>query len=169
MNEGKRGGGQLQLMGTHLLDLLKFWLSDLNFSKINIAKSIAVPERIDEKGKLRKVTSEDGFVISGKINNSLITISNTSYGHNFKGLNFQICGTKGALIYSQNQGLLYSKGIENCEEIKFKESLPDTSGNVFATGTRYFYKEYLKARKNNDFSGFANLKDSYEVQLTILR
>lgn len=144
MNQKERGGGQLQLMGTHLLDLINYWLNFPKTSNVSIKTTIAVPERCDVDGKAHPVTAEDAFTLNARVGNTLVSVSNGTRGFGYKGLSFEIHGTRGFLIFNEEKGLRFSHKLGKMEPVTCNLTKTDLDEGVFKVGMKYFYKEFIK-------------------------
>lgn len=171
MNQKERGGGQLQLMGTHLLDLVNYWLDFPNVSETNIKTAVSVPQRAGSDGKLHKVTAEDTFTLNLRLGNTLTCVSNGTMGFGYKGLTFKIHGTKGFLIFDEERGLRASFGFGKIEPVTSDSLEVDLKDGIFKVGMKYFYAELLKWLTAGQSAGvdsrFCTLEQAKAIQSII--
>lgn len=171
MNQKERGGGQLQLMGTHLLDLVNYWLDFPKATDISIKTAISVPERRDPDGKLHKVTAEDTFTLSLRLGNSLVSASNGTMGFGYKGLTFKIHGTKGFLIFDEETGLRASFEFGKMGPVTTQSLEVDLKEGIFRIGLEHFWEELIKlltgGQSRNVDPGFCTLTQAKLVQKII--
>jgi predicted dehydrogenase len=117
MNQKERGGGQLGLMGTHLIDLAGWWLNfPENTEDISVKKAIAIKERFDKDGTKQIVTAEDTFALNLKWGGTIVSATNGTRGFGYKGLSFEIHCTAGFLIYDEISGLRLSNTFGKIEK-----------------------------------------------------
>lgn len=167
MNDKKSGGGQLQLMGTHLLDLVNHWLDFPKSEDISIKTSISIPKRPGRDGKSHKVTAEDTFTLNGRLGNTLICVSNGTLGFGYKGLSFKIYGTRGFLIFDEERGLRASSEFGKMEQV-FAQSPINLKEGVFKTGLMLFWAELINRIASNQIETndprFCTLEQAKMVQ-----
>jgi predicted dehydrogenase len=167
MNDKKSGGGQLQLMGTHLLDLANHWLGFPKAEGISIKTTISVPKRPGPDGRQRKVTAEDTFTLNGSLGNTLICLSNGTLGFGYKGLSFKIHGAKGFLIFDEERGLRGCFGFGKMEQVVTQSPINLKEG-VFKTGLELFWSELINRITGNQIetsdSRFCTLDQARTVQ-----
>ncbi|MEI7579268.1 MAG: Gfo/Idh/MocA family oxidoreductase [bacterium] len=169
MNQLQHGGGQLQLMGSHLIDLTRFWLENTNWEDVSLKANIVVNEVKDHSGIMQKVTAEDQFVIAARSGNTLISLVNGTRGFAYKGFTIEVQGTKAAVFYNQETGFRFTNNGDSFEALTFTDQFPaqNTENNFFRTGMKYFWAEYLNALKTKDFSKFSSVNDGVEIQKII--
>jgi len=144
MNQKERGGGQLQLMGTHLLDLINYWLNFPKTSDVSIKTTIAIPQRNGADGKAYQVTAEDTFTLNARVGSALISVSNGTRGFGYKGLSFEVHGSQGFLIFDEERGLRFGHEFGKMEPITRDLTETELKEGVFKVGMKYFYKEFAK-------------------------
>ncbi len=102
------GGGTLVDMGSHVLDLIYYFLGE--YERLSMESLILYPERTDENGNIVKIESEDHILLQGKMKNGAlgtIEVSKIITGSN-DDLGLELYGTEGALRFnSMNPNYVY--------------------------------------------------------------
>ena len=95
-SDAARGGGALGAIGSHLIDLNRYLVGEISEVCCNLATSI--PQRPDEEGKPRAVTSDDSFAMFMKFGPSSIALGSSSLMHvttvgSYTWLSFEVVGS----------------------------------------------------------------------------
>lgn len=94
------GGGVLFDLGSHILDLMYFFLGE--YEKINATTTVIYPERPDKNGNMVTITADDAAYMTVKMKNGAlgtIEASKIATGSNDE-IRFEIHGDKGAVAYN---------------------------------------------------------------------
>ncbi|MFW6139532.1 MAG: Gfo/Idh/MocA family protein [Spirochaetota bacterium] len=104
----RSGGGVLYDMGSHVLDLVYYYLGE--YEKMSMQSCILYPERPDEKGEMVKVEADDHALVNARMKNSAFGTIETSKiiaGSN-DDLDLELYGTEGAVKFSlMNPNFVY--------------------------------------------------------------
>lgn len=90
------GGGILGAIGSHVLDLLDFWLGPV--AAVGARLTTSIPELPDGDGVLRPVESDDGADLWLTFASGVTgTVSLTTMADRYRGFHWEIHGTEGSL------------------------------------------------------------------------
>jgi len=102
------GGGVLFDMGSHVIDMIYYLLGE--YERMSMQSILLYPQRLDAKGNMTKVETEDHVVINAKMKSGAIGTLEASkiiIGSN-DDLDIEIYGTKGAAKFQlKNPSYLY--------------------------------------------------------------
>ena len=140
-SEKNMGGGVLNAMGSHQIDLLQWWFGDIIDSSgdlITLNKAL-----FDDKTKIDKQVTSDELVI-GKFelqNNLYASIVISSVAIGWKTSNIEIYGTNGALFLDGEEKLSMIRKTTAKHDLTKKEellSIPWVSGSIWRAA---FYRQ----------------------------
>ena len=169
-NDKIKGGGVLNLIGAHYLDLIKWLFGD--YEIIHVGKHTAYDQRSDLDGNLTKVTAEDYVNIFLKTDKQIIgnIIVNTIQGF---GVERSICvtGSKKS-IYINTEHIKIIDSQKKVSEIKLKEinefqlHFKDKNlHNEFVYGSVNLAKEIYKVMESRgNYKDLPGLNDMLFVQ-----
>lgn len=173
--EENEGGGVRLAMGSHLVDLIRFWLNkDILIVKGNM--DVVIPERIDNNGRIKDVTACSFFNTNLNFKNNItVNASATCSAIGNSEFNFQIYGENGELHFDLDNKLIGyfidKKGIR--QEIKVEGVTVEERENkvsIFSGSFIYCAKPLLSAIESgniNILNNASKIEDAIENQ-TIL-
>lgn len=170
--EQKEGGGIRLAMGSHLVDLIKFWLKkEILTVKGNM--DVVIPKRLDNNGNVKEVTTCSFF--SANLNfedNITVNCSATCSAIGKNEFNFQIYGEKGELHFDlENKLIAYfikEKGKKQKIEVSgVTRQEQENKISIFSGSFIYYAKPLLSAISNGDYNLLKNaskIDDAIENQ-----
>lgn len=162
-NDLDLGGGYLNLVGGHFIDIANFLFED--FSKLtNCEFKIFKTEKKDCNGRLRKVSADDQVILElqykGEVNGR-ISVSQMS---EVEKMSFEVIGTKGTLTIVNN-GLYMYKVERQKLGLNYNEQLfTGFDNNLFTIGSYFLgvkIKDYLENQKAFEYP---NLNTAFKNQ-----
>jgi predicted dehydrogenase len=121
--DAARGGGILGAVGSHLIDLCRFWTaSDVAEASGRVATF--VPERTDEQGVRRRVTADDyASCVLRLTGGAFATITLTTAASHGPGHFAQITGAEGTLVLTGERQLQYGRLGAPLEDVSVPDEL----------------------------------------------
>ncbi|OLD85508.1 MAG: gfo/Idh/MocA family oxidoreductase [Gemmatimonadetes bacterium] len=165
--DASRGGGILGAVGSHLIDLCRFWTG----SEIRYVAGLVetfVKQRKDDTGNLRPVTADDfaGCVLRTR-SGAVATITLSTVAHHGTGHHGQITGSEGTLVLSGETKLELAKAGGPLEDISATDDLwekinPD---NMWARSFVRLMREMVQVIRGGTPQGEpATFRDGWQVQ-----
>lgn len=157
-----KGGGQILLYGSHLLDLARYVLDQPDLISGYIYK------RMIKRSVEDHATAEAEFTASFQTNTkTIITLFNNTFAQGYKDFKIQVFGTRGIILYSDTEGLRVShKNEEPLKKITIKDELADIKlgSSLVSSSTKYMARDFVKRLegKQVDLSQFCSLEESLE-------
>lgn len=172
--EEKEGGGVRLAMGSHLIDLIRFWLK----RKILTVKGnmdVVIPERLDNNGKTKAVTACSFFNANLNFEDNLtVNCSATCSAIGKSEFNFQIYGENGELHFDlENKLIGYFISEEGKNKIEVEGVTKEEQENkvsIFSGSFIYYAKQLLTAIESSDYNLLKNaskIDDSIENQIIL--
>lgn len=125
------GGGRLGASGSHMIDLLRFWLGDIGAVSGQVATM--APERFDkDSGAPWRATADDQFSFTGEMRNgALCSVFVSGVGRHSTGNQTQIFGSEGTIMLADSdEKLLVARAGEDFQDM----SLPDRNADLPGIG-----------------------------------
>ena len=123
--DAARGGGILGAVGSHLIDLCRFWTGS-DVVEVNGRTATFVAERLDEQGVRRPVTADDyaSFVLrlSG---GAIVTVTLSTVASHGPGHFAQVTGTGGTLVLTGETTLEMGRPGTALEDVSVADDLWD--------------------------------------------
>jgi predicted dehydrogenase len=121
--DGARGGGILGAVGSHLIDLCRYWTGSEVTYVAGLVETF-VPERRDDTGALRPVTADD-FTSSvlRLASGAVATITLSTVAHHGPGHVAQVTGSEGTLLLTGETKLELGKAGGPLEDISAPDDL----------------------------------------------
>jgi len=119
----KKGGGQLYTMGSHQIDLLRWWFGEVKWVNGEL-KTVTDQRRDLKSNKLRKVTSDEIASFQLGFENGVFAscvVSSVAIG--WKGPSIQIYGEKGSLFLEGEQNLTMFRKTTTVHDLSIKDPL----------------------------------------------
>ena len=126
------GGGRLGASGSHMIDLLRFWLGDIG--AVSGQLSTMAPERFDkDSGAAWRATADDHFSFTAEMRcGALCSVTVSFAGRYGSGTQTEISGSEGAILLSESdEQLLVARAGEEFQD----ESLRDANADKPGIGT----------------------------------
>lgn len=168
----KEGGGVRLAMGSHLIDLIRFWIKK-EILTIKGNMDVVIPKRLDSNGNIKDVTACSFFDANLNFEENItINCSATCSAIGKSEFNFQIYGENGELHFDLENKLIgyfiNEKGIK--KKIKVEGVTKEEQENkvsIFSGSFIYYAKPLLSAIENGDkdiLKNASNIDDAIENQ-----
>jgi predicted dehydrogenase len=166
--DASRGGGILGAVGSHLIDLCRFWSG----SEITYVAGLAetfVQQRKDDAGLPRPVTADDfASCVLRTANGVVATITLSTVAHHGGGHLGQVTGSEGTLLLSGETKLELGKaGGGPLEDVSVADELSDTMrpNNMWARSFVRLLREMTRVISGDSPQGEpATFRDGWQVQ-----
>lgn len=166
-SDAARGGGILGAVGSHLIDLFRFWTgSEIGY----VAGSVEtfVTERTDDAGAARPVTADDfASCVLRTVSGVVATITLSTVAHHGPGHLAQVTGSEGTLLLSGETKLELGKSGGPLEDISAPDDLWDktTPNNMWARSFVRLLREMVHVIRGGAPQGEpATFKSGWQVQ-----
>lgn len=123
------GGGRLGANGSHQIDLLRFWLGDIDSISGQVA--VMVPDRVDKNtGEPWTATADDQASFTAQMKNgALASVFMSGAARHNMGNHVQIFGSEGTILLSNDdEKLLVAKAGEDFVDMSESDPNADLSG-----------------------------------------
>lgn len=128
-SRAEMGGGRLGANGSHQVDLLRWWLGEVEW--VSGAAPVIVPDRVDpESGEPWTATADDLAFFTAEMESGAIAqvFMSGVASHNI-GNHTRICGSEGTITLSNNDERLYfARAGEDFEEITVADPNAELDG-----------------------------------------
>lgn len=149
-HEKTRGGGQIQLMGTHLIDLALYILDYREIVKGSIQTVVTQNSHFG-----KEITADTQFSAHFKTKDNIgIQFFNDSYCQGYKDFEIQLIGSEGIILYSDSLGLRESfSNDEPLDKIDLGDNLKSINfSKSFVSGSfKYLAKELLSNLRGDSY------------------
>lgn len=166
-SDASRGGGILGAVGSHLIDLCRFWTA----SEITYVAGLAetfVKQRIDETGTPRSVTADDfASCVLQTASGAVATITLSSVAHHGAGHLGQVTGSDGTLLLTGETKLELGKPGGPLEDISAPDDLFEKMkpNNMWARSFVRLLREMIRVIAGESPQGEpATFRDGWQVQ-----
>ncbi len=123
------GGGRLGASGSHMIDLLRFWLGDIGALSGLVATM--APDRFDrDTGESWRATADDHFSFTAEMRNgALCTVTVSFSGRQGSGSYALISGAEGTIILADSdEKLLVASAGEDFQDMSLRDPNADRPG-----------------------------------------
>ena len=165
--DAARGGGILGAVGSHLIDLFRFWTG----SEIRYVAGLAetfVKQRTDETGQRRAVTADDfASCVLQTATGAVATITLSTVAHHGPGHLGQVTGSDGTLLLSGETKLELGKAGGPLEDISAPDDLWEKTkpNNMWARSFVRLLREMTHVIRGGAPQGEpATFRDGWQVQ-----
>jgi predicted dehydrogenase len=165
--DAARGGGILGAVGSHLIDLCRFWTGDEIAYVAGLVETF-VHERTDENGTVRPVTADDfASCVLQTARGVVATITLSAVAHHGPGHLGQITGSDGTLVLTGETKLELGKPGGPLEEISAPDELWEQTkpNNMWARSFVRLMREMVRVIGGAAPEGEpATFRDGWQVQ-----
>ena len=165
--DASRGGGILGAVGSHLIDLCRFWTG----SEIRYVAGLVetfVKQRKDDTGTLRPVTADDfASCVLRTGSGAVATITLSTVAHHGTGHHGQVTGSEGTLVLSGETKLELAKAGGPLEDISATDDLWEKikPNNMWARSFVRLMREMVQVIRGGTPQGEpATFRDGWQVQ-----
>lgn len=166
-SDAARGGGILGAVGSHLIDLCRFWTG----SEITYVAGLVetfVTQRRDETGQARPVTADDFASCVLRSGSGVVaTITLSAVAHHGPGHLGQVTGSEGTLLLSGETKLELGKSGGPLEDISAPDDLWEQTkpNNMWARSFVRLMREMVQVIRGGTPEGEpATFRDGWQVQ-----
>ncbi len=166
------GGGRLGASGSHMIDLLRFWLGDIGAISGQVA-TIA-PERIDrETGAPWRATADDQFSFTAETRNgALCSVFVSGAGRHGVGNQTQIFGAAGTILLADSdEKLLVAQAGEDFQDMSARDpnaDLPGIGSGIWNVSFVALMEELTAAiRERRQLAWGATFHDGHQCQIAM--
>jgi predicted dehydrogenase len=165
--DAARAGGILGAVGSHLIDLCRFWTGSEVVHVAGVVEAF-VPERRDETGALRPVTADD-FTSSvlRLASGAVATVTLSAVAHHGPGHLGQITGAEGTLLLTGETKLELGKPGEPLEDVSAPDDLWERTkpNNMWARSFVRLLRDMVRVIGGAAPEGeAATFRDGWQVQ-----
>ena len=165
--DAARGGGILGAVGSHLIDLCRFW-SGSEISHVGGVAETFVQQRKDETGASRHVTADDfASCVLRTASDASATITLSTVAHHGPGHLGQVTGSDGTLLLSGETKLELGKPGGPLEDISAPDDLWEKTkpNNMWARSFVRLMREMVHVLRGGTPQGEpATFRDGWQVQ-----
>jgi len=165
--DASRGGGILGAVGSHLIDLCRFWSG----SEIRYVAGLAetfVKQRDDQDGERRAVTADDfASCVLQTATGVVATITLSTVAHHGPGHLGQVTGSDGTLLLSGETKLEFGKSSGPLEDVSVPDDLWEKTkpNNMWGRSFVRLMREMVRVIRGGMPQGEpATFRDGWEVQ-----
>ncbi|MGH7607328.1 MAG: Gfo/Idh/MocA family protein [Gemmatimonadales bacterium] len=166
-SDASRGGGILGAVGSHLVDLCRFWTGSEITHVAGLAETF-VPERRDEAGTVRPVTSDDFTTAVLRTANGVVaTLTLSAVAHHGAGHVAQITGSDGTLVVTGETKLELGTAGGPLEDVSVPDDLWEktTPNNMWARSFVRLLRDLVRVIEGGAPEGEpATFRDGWQVQ-----
>ncbi|MFN2572091.1 MAG: Gfo/Idh/MocA family protein [Gemmatimonadales bacterium] len=165
--DAARGGGILGAVGSHLIDLCRFW-SGSEITHVTGLAETFVKQRRDETGTERPVTADDyASCVVRTASGVVAAITLSTVAHHGIGHLGQITGSEGTLLLTGETKLERARSGESLEEISVPDDLWERAkpNNMWARSFVRLMREMVRVMRGGAPEGEpATFRDGWQVQ-----
>ena len=165
--DAARGGGILGAVGSHLIDLFRYWTgSDVTY--VAGLVDTFVKERGDESGQARPVTADDfASAVLRAASGAVATITLSTVAHHGPGHLGQVTGSAGTLLLRGETQLEFGKSGGPLEDVSVPDELWDKTqpNNMWARSFVRLMRDLAQVIRGGTPQGEpATFSDGWQVQ-----
>lgn len=165
--DAAQGGGLLGAVGSHLIDLCRFWTGS-EVAHVAGRVDTFIRERADAAGSVRPVTADDFTTFVLKMGSgATATLTLSSVAHHGPGHLAQISGTEGTMVLTGETKLEIAKAGGTFEDVSAVDDLWErtTPNNMWARSFVRLLREMTAVIAGKAPSGeAAGFRDGWQVQ-----
>lgn len=166
------GGGRLGASGSHMIDLLRFWLGDIGAVSGQVATM--APERFDkDTGARWRATADDHFSFTAEMRNGALCSVTVSFsGRHGHGNHAQIFGSEGTIMLSESdEKLLMALAGEEMQDMSLRDpnsKLPGIGTGIWNVSFVALMEELTAAiREERQLAWGATFEDGHQCQIAL--
>jgi predicted dehydrogenase len=165
--DAARGGGILGAVGSHLIDLCRFWTGGEITYVAGLTETF-VTQRTDETGSARPVTADDfASCVLRTASGAVATITLSTVAHHGGGHLGQVTGSAGTLLLTGETKLELGKAGGPLEDISAPDDLSETMrpSNMWARSFVRLLRDMVRVIQRDQPQGEpATFRDGWQVQ-----
>jgi predicted dehydrogenase len=166
-SDAARGGGILGAVGSHLIDLCRYWSGSEITHVAGLAETF-VKQRTDESGEVRPVTADDfASCVLQTASGVVATITLSAVAHHGPGHLGQVTGSDGTLLLSGETKLELGKSGGPFEDVSAPDDLWEKTkpNNMWARSFVRLLREMIHVIRGGSPHGEpATFRDGWQVQ-----
>jgi predicted dehydrogenase len=167
MNTKAEAGGQVLMMGTHLIDLGRYLSGMPKLVSGKMIKQIINKQAYDLEGKAHIVDGEEQISANTLMNNNVsLSFFNTLYSFGYRSFEIRVIGTKGIAVFDEAAGLRVShSNDELLQVVVINDHLPDiNAGRSFVSRSfKFFIERFINdLESGSETKDFCSLQEAYE-------
>ncbi len=166
------GGGRLGASGSHLIDLLRFWLGDIGAISGQVAT--LAPERVDkESGAAWRATADDQFSFTAETQGgALCSVFASGAARHGSGNQLQIFGSEGTIMLADaDEKLLVARADEDFIDMSESDpnaDLPGIGAGIWNVSFVALMQELTAAiRESRPLAWGATFADGHQCQIAM--
>lgn len=169
-SDATQGGGQLNALGSHMVDTLRWWLND---DVVGASGRLAAftPQRIDHTGTARPVTADEhGAFHLQFAKGALASVVVSAIDASDPGLRVEIAGERGTLLLDGFERLTLARGRSQQEDLSVVDDLsamPVIGINPWRTALVRYGRHLLACIRDGAPFGGATLDDGVKIQAVL--
>ena len=165
--DAARGGGLLNAVGSHLIDLCRFWAGS-EVALVAGGLATFVTERPDEAGVVRPVTADEYVSFTLRMANGVAaTVTLTGVAHHGPGHFAQVTGSEGTLVVTGETKLELGRPGTPLEDVSVADDLWEriAPNNMWARSFVRLMRDLVRAIQGEAPEGTPpTFRDGYAVQ-----
>lgn len=166
------GGGRLGASGSHMIDLLRFWLGDIG--AVNGHVATMAPERFDkDTGAAWRATADDHFSFTAEMRHGALCSVTVGFTDRYgSGSQTEISGSEGAILLSESdEQLLVARAGEEFQDMSLRDSNADRPGigtGIWNVSFVALMEELTAAiRAKRQLAWGATFEDGHQCQIAL--
>ena len=166
------GGGRLGASGSHMIDLMRFWLGDIGAVCGQVATM--TPERFDkDTGAPWRATADDHFCFTAEMRSGALCSVTVSFSGRYgAGNHTQIDGSEGAIMLAESdETLLVARAGEDYEDMTVRDhnaDLPGIGQGIWNVSFVALMEELAAAiRERRHLAWGATFEDGHQCQIAL--
>ena len=166
------GGGRLGASGSHMIDLLRFWLGDIGAISGQVATM--APQRLDkETGAAWQATADDQFSFTAEMRGgALCSVFVSGAGRHGTGNQTQIFGSEGTVMLADSdEKLLVARAGGDFEDMSLRDrnaELPGIGAGIWNVSFVALMQELTAAiREDRPLAWGATFEDGHQCQIAM--
>jgi len=166
------GGGRLGASGSHMIDMMRFWLGDIGAVSGQVATM--TPERFDkDTGAPWRASADDHFSFTAEMRSGALCSVTVSFsGGHGAGSHTEIDGSEGAIMLAESdEKLLVARAGEDYEEMTLRDRNADRPGigkGIWNVSFVALMEELAAAiRERRQLTWGATFADGHQCQIAL--